>query len=248
MKKLKIVFFILFVTGGLHAQFNFVDRWPSRVRIGFEGGASMVSFFGNPVTEKSHINTLGYTGGVNLHYSFNPILHPDSTSKITMHFGFKTGVYFDGKGAITTPQSTNNAGLPPDSATTRTHLNYVTVPFMITFSMGREGRVKFYECIGPYFGVLVNQFTQRKEINGATTGINEISKYQRFDVGLILGFGIEIPFKQKFYLNFEFRQNIGLFNINKAAFPNGSIVQTNSSNLSVGFSYRFAKKKPYKEK
>lgn len=232
----------------MNAQFNFVDQWPSRFRIGTEGGPSMVSFFGNPTTEKSHINTLGYTAGIYLQYSFNRVLHPDSTSKTSLHFGMKTGVYFDSKGAITTPKSLSKAGLPADSATTRTIMDYITIPIMITFAMGREGRVKFYESIGPYFSVLVNQFTRRKEPNGATSGVNEIAKFNRLDVGLALGFGIEIPFKQKFYLNVEFRQNIGLFNVNQTAFPNNAIVQTNSSNLLVGFSYRFGRKKPYKEK
>jgi hypothetical protein len=248
MKKIHIIIFIISMSTTLNAQFNFVDQWPSRFKIGAEGGVSMVSFFGNPITEKSHINTLGFTTGAYFQYSFNQILHPDSTAKTTLHFGMKSGVYFDTKGAVTTPKSLVKAGLPPDSATTHTILNYITIPVMITFAMGREGRVKFYESIGPYFSVLVNQFTRRREPNGASSGTNEISKYNRFDVGLSLGFGIEIPFKQKFYLNVEFRQNVGLFNINQTAFPNNAIVQTNSSNLLIGFSYRFGRKKPYKEK
>ncbi len=248
MKKIRLILLILLITPTLNAQFNFVDQWPSRFRIGSEGGISMVSFFGNPVTAKSHINTLGYTAGIYFQYSFNQILHPDSTSKSTLHFGLKSGVYFDSKGAITTPNSLIKAGLPPDSATTRIQMDYITIPVLITFSMGREGKVKFYETLGPYFSVLINQHTRRKEPDGATSGINNIGTYKRFDVGLSLGFGIEIPFKQKFYLNVEFRQNIGLFNINNTAFPNNAIVQTNSSNLLVGFSYRFGRKKPYKDK
>lgn len=248
MKKFPLILLPLFLCSSLAAQYNYAGKWPSRFRIGVEGGPSLISFFGNVTTEKTHIGTLGFNTGIFFQYSFNQIMHPDSTAKRTIHFGLKSGIYFDRKGAITTPTSLANAGLPAGNTTIHTNMDYLTLPILVQFTMGRANKVKVYEILGPYMSVLVNQNTIREKADSGTVTTNEMALYKKVDIGLCIGLGVEIPIQQKFYINAEFRQNVGLFNINQTAFPNNTVVQTSSTSLMIGFSYRFTSKKAPKEK
>lgn len=209
---------------------------------------SLVSFFGNVTTEKTHIGNLGFNSGITLQYNFNPMVHPDSTAKNTMHFGLKTGVLFERKGALTTPASLASAGFPAGNTTIHTQLDYITMPLLFEFTMGRANRVKFYEVFGPYVAVLANQTTIRENPDSGKVSLHNPASYKRVDLGFSIGIGMEIPVQQKFYFHVEFRQNVGLFNINETAFPNDVVVQTSSTNLLMGFSYRFTRKKAPKEK
>ena len=122
MKKLILLLFPIIFCFSSFSQYNYAGKWPSKFRIGVEGGVSLISFFGNVTTEKTHIGTVGFNSGVFIQYSFNQLLHPDSTAKTTMHFGLKSGIYFDRKGAITTPASLEAAGLPPGLTLGQTEL------------------------------------------------------------------------------------------------------------------------------
>lgn len=230
------------------AQYNYAGTWPSRFRMGVEGGPGLVSFFGNVGTEKTHIGNLGFSAGVFMQYSFNPIPHPDSTAKTTIHFGLKTGFCFERKGALTTPASLISAGLPGGNTTIHTQMEYITMPILVQFTMGRANKVKFYQLLGPYVSVLVNQRTIRENPDSSTVVVNQPSGYKKIDLGLCIGLGMEIPIRQQFYIHVEFRQNVGLFNINQNAFANNVVVQNSSSNILAGFSFRFTRKKAPKEK
>ena len=247
MKKTLVIFFSVF-TSLAFGQFNFTTTWPSRFRIGVEGGVGLVSQFGNPVTEKSQIIDLGYNGGVTFQWDFNPVLHPDSTTKSTIRVGLKTGVYYDRKGSVVTPKSAMNAGLPVTTSKTRTILNYITVPLLVQLSVGRENRVRCYQMLGPYFSYLQGQHVNRSAPDSGMVESYPVDYYKKLDIGIIIGIGLEIPIKQQFYINAEFRQCVGLFDINSNAQPAGEYIQTNASQFYIGFAYRFARKKPYKDK
>jgi hypothetical protein len=248
MKKYMLLLLGALIGTQVYAQYNYAGTWPSRFRLGVEGGPGLVSFFGNVGTEKTHIGNLGFSAGMFMQYSFNPITHPDSTAKTTIHFGLKTGFCFERKGALTTPASLISAGLAGGNTTIHTQLEYVTMPILVQFTMGRANKVKFYQLLGPYISVLVNQNTIRQNPDSSTVILHQGAGYKKLDVGLSIGLGMEIPIRQQFYIHVEFRQNVGLFNINQTAFNNQVVVQNSSSNLLLGFSYRFTRKKAPKEK
>ena len=114
--------------------------------------------------------------------------------------------------------------------------------------MGRSNRVKLYQILGPYFSVLANQSTVYQKPDSLTATYNRTSDYQKFDLGLVLGFGIEIPIQQQYYFGVELRQNLGLYNIATAATGTNGVMQTNATNLLFSFSYRFKRNKPPKVK
>lgn len=122
------------------------------------------------------------------------------------------------------------------------------MPILVQFTMGKANKVKFYQLLGPYVSVLVNQRTIRQNPDSNTVVINQPSGYKKIDIGLSIGLGMEIPIRQQFYIHVEFRQNVGLFNINQNAFANNVVVQNSSSSILAGFSFRFTRKKAPKEK
>jgi hypothetical protein len=248
MKKTTTLLFFIFLFSSLLAQYNYTSQWPSRIKMGVEGGVGRNTLFGNPTNEKMNVASLGFNGGLTFEYDINQPLHPDSTVKGSIHFGIKTGIYYERKGASNTPQSLVAAGFPAGNTTIRAHFEYITIPVLVKFMMGRANRVKLYQMLGPYVSVLANQTSIHQRPDTANVVVNNTSAYKKVDIGLSLGFGIEIPVKQKFYFNVELRQNIGLLNINQTALPANANVQTNSTTLLFGFSYRFNRTKPYKEK
>ena len=248
MKKIVPALFFICMTPVLSAQYNFTSSWPSKSRIGFEGGPGLISLYGNTTTEKTETGTLGYSGGIFYQYSFTPMVHPDSTGKSTFHSGLKTGVYLDRKGDVVTPTSLANGGMPVGNTTTHRNFDYITIPVLFQFMMGRNNRVKVYETFGPYVGVLVNQSTITSKPDTASIVQNDKNKYTEIDIGLCMGVGLEIPIRQQYYLHAEFRQNLGLYDINRSAIASDLSIHTSSPYLVIGFSYRFKKKKAPKVK
>jgi hypothetical protein len=62
---------------------------------------------------------------------------------------------------------------------------------------------------------------------------NNTSSYNRLDVGISLGIGLQYPINEKLILSSEIRGNMGLAN----ALPNGDL-KVNSVNLLLGIAYR----------
>lgn len=254
MKKITSSLFIIFLLllfgkagmGSLVAQYNYTTSWPSRFQIGLEGGVGRNTLFGNPILEKMDVAALGFSTGICVQYDFNEVQPPDSTTKSTIHFGFKTGIYYERKGASSTPESLIAAGYPAGNTTIRYRFDYITVPFLVKFMMGRTNRVKLYQILGPYFSVLANQSTVYQKPDSNSISYNRTTDYQKFDVGLVLGFGIEIPIQQQYYFGIELRQNLGLYNIATSTTGSNGFMQTNATNLLFSFSYRFKKNKPPK--
>ena len=67
---------------------------------------------------------------------------------------------------------------------------------------------------------------------------DDTDNYERFDVGLVTGFGTQIPIKEKLLLTFEIRNNLGLYNTSEVPVSNDGTIKTNSTNLLIGFAYR----------
>lgn len=239
---------MLMPLGWVGAQFNYTDTWPSRWKIGVDGGPSLVTLFGNPISEKAEKGTIGGNAGIYFNYKFQPVVHPDSTTKGTVHTSFQLGVYYDRRGAFNTPSSLASAGFLPGKKSHYTNFDYLTIPILAHFMVGRGNRVKVYQTIGPYFSILLNEETRVVHEDSGTTFRNETANYHPIDIGIALSFGLEIPIQQQIFITAEARQYLGLFNINKNAFPSKGYLQHSVTQFMVGVAFRLPTHKPPRQK
>lgn len=235
---ISITFVICATTLGLRSQFDYSTTWPSRWKMGFEGGPALVTLFGNPISEKAEKGTIGGNAGFYFSYKFQPVVHPDSTTKGTVHTSLQFGVYYDRRGAFNTPSSLESAGFLPGKKSHYTNFDYLTIPILAHFMVGRGNRVKVYQTIGPYFSILLNEETRVEDVDNGITFKNETANYYPIDIGIALSFGLEIPITQQIFINAEARQYLGLFNINKKAFPSHGYLQHSVTQFMVGVSFR----------
>ncbi|HOY40073.1 MAG TPA: hypothetical protein PLK75_12315, partial [Bacteroidales bacterium] len=71
--------------------------------------------------------------------------------------------------------------------------------------------------------------------------------YNRVDYGITTGLGAAVPIGEKILLSFEIRNNTGIYTINKIIedyyYPP---IKTSSTNLLIGFSYKFGMRETIK--
>lgn len=241
---IKKVFWLLIASVGVvFSQFDYATTWPSRWKIGIDGGPSLITLFGNPISEKAEKGTIGGQAGFYFNYKFQNVVHPDSTTKSSIHSSLQFGIYYDRRGAFNTPQSLESAGFLPGNKSHYTNFDYLTIPILAHFMVGRGNRVKVYQTIGPYFSILLNEETRIEHVDSGTSFRNETSNYHPIDIGIALSFGLEIPIQQQFFITVEARQYLGLFNINKNGFPKGGYLQHSVTQFMAGIAFRLPTKK-----
>ena len=119
---------------------------------------------------------------------------------------------------------------------THDHLNYIILPVLFHVKFGKIRNL--FVNIGPYFGYLLPMTDYQYY-------------YKKFDLGITLGFGAEIPIVHQFGLTIEIRDNLGLFNVSKNLTYTdklGNLVTdignlyTHSIVVQAGFIYYFGQK------
>jgi len=223
MKTIHILLIFIFIFG-----INITSpAQTSKFNVGVEGGPSLIFLRGVNEFNQGYHGGIGFSGGLFLQYNFSK------------RFSLRTNVAFDRKGAGMTLQLTDVIGNPISKLNARSNFDYLTLPVLLRATFGR--RTQFFLNAGPFVGYLISRNFVIKDDNWQYSPINSASLYKRFDTGISGGFGVLIPVGSKFAISIEGRNNFGLFTISQPGGSIGGPVQTNSSNLLIGFTYKLGK-------
>ena len=99
--------------------------------------------------------------------------------------------------------------------------------------------MKFFINTGPFFSYLIKQTFVNQGTNIPRTVSDNTNNDKRFDMGITAGLGVAIPIKAKISLSCEIRNNLGLYNVSEVPVYNNGAIKTNSTNLLIGFAYKF---------
>ena len=160
---------------------------------------------------------------------------------ISNKIAFRTGLGFEDKGyQFKNATFTDPGGNPIGTGKFQHHLQYITIPVLAEFTFGKK--VQPYINTGFYFGILakaqdISKFQSDKVKSDVTQYIN------RFDMGFVVGAGINVPIKEKFLFNIDIRNSIGFLRTNK----NANIFTNKRYNYSTAFNFGFAYKFGNKE-
>lgn len=194
----------------------------NRLEAGVETGPGFTFLFGNDAASFNK-PALGYLGGFFGQYNSKGIM------------SLKAAILFEKKETKVSAFFTDDMGNPVGWATSYSNYNYITLPILarITF----EKRVPFFVNAGPYFACLLSQ---KNTIKGdiPTAIVDNTNKFNRFDMGIVAGFGVSVPLNTACGLSFELRNNTGAKNISALPIINNGTLKTNSTYLLFGFVYK----------
>ena len=105
---------------------------------------------------------------------------------------------------------------------------YITMPFFGSFKFGPK---KTFFLNGGVFGGFLLSSTKDAFYWSKTNSY-------RFDAGLLIGLGGMLDLSDKFALSFEFRNNLGLVNIDNTPELGSMTLKTNSFNIITGLSWK----------
>jgi hypothetical protein len=224
MKKVIVFAFILVSFYRVFGQMN-------RFEIGAEGSPSLIFLFGNKVLRDNHKPFIGFSGGAYFQYNFSKMI------------SLRTDIAFERKGSCFPLTFTNEIGETIEQITAKTNFNYLTMPVLLRITLGKK--IKFFANSGVFFGYLIKQTSvfHTKIVSPSLRKQDNTSFDKRFDFGISMGLGFSIPIKERFQLSFELRNNMGLLNISAVGVYGNGTIQTNSTNLLIGFGYKFGQAK-----
>lgn len=157
-----------------------------------------------------------------------------NTKKI---LSFKTGFSFQRKGTqIQNLIFTDQFGSQLGTAKNLFTLDYITLPILVKASFGKK--VQFFVNAGPYAGFLLaktEKFIIDKADGKEVFKNHDMSGLNRFDFGIASGIGVAIPIKESWKIHAEFRNYLGLIDINSS---NLNEMYTNTTDFRVGLVYR----------
>ncbi len=130
-------------------------------------------------------------------------------------------------------------------------LSYFAIPVLGKYTSKRSENIKAYVVAGPQFGFLLNA-SESVVLNDVPKidNVEAERKFRAFDAGFALGSGVELYFKQHFYLHFGLNTYMGLTDINSDLIS-GFISKNDSDykpsrnfvgGLSIGFHYLVSKR------
>ncbi|WP_373514446.1 porin family protein [Persicitalea sp.] len=118
-------------------------------------------------------------------------------------------------------------------------LNYIQVPILLTYFLGRSGQsVRPKLFIGPHINFLLGAKDRNgNDIYGSTDNRN----YNAIDAGLTLGAGFNYRLKNKVWLNADLRYGLGLVDITKS---DANKLMNHNIGINLGVSFPFGKYNP----
>lgn len=125
-------------------------------------------------------------------------------------------------------------GAQINNKTNDIRLNYVQVPLLLTYFLGRRG-----EAFRPklFVGPNVNFLAAAKDRNGSSiNGESNNSTYRPVDVGITAGLGFNYRLQNKVWLNADVRYGAGLVDITRSD-ANSQYNQNIGVNLGVSFPF-----------
>lgn len=220
MKCIITIIFTCVFASAISAQQN-------KFNIGIEGGPSLINLRGNGLGFTPDAS-IGFAGGLTFQYNFPKLL------------SLRTNIGYERKGAILSNILFTDAnGQTLGTTTLHFNFDYFTMPIMLRANFGKK--VNFFLNGGIYFGYLIQQKTNSDGTAGLPIPSSEdnTSNYYRFDTGVALGLGCEVPIKNKIVLSFELRNNTGLYNVVEPIMYYSPNLKTSSTNLLIGIAYKF---------
>ncbi|UPT67443.1 MAG: PorT family protein [Sphingobacteriales bacterium JAD_PAG50586_3] len=190
--------------------------------IGFNVGPSFGTLYGNNGTDNLRGHT-GFAAGLTYQYAF-------STA-----FALHTGLLYESKGA------SQRTTIDPFDIDVRTNYNYnyLTIPVLFRAHLIPDKKLRPFINAGPYFAFLTRQMTVVRTENGDDYDVNRYNNtndYKGFDIGLSAGVGIDYLITDMIHLDFEIRDNLGLFNISESSNDNARL-KNNSLNFLIGMQF-----------
>lgn len=218
-KKLHFGLLLFFKLIGVFGQQNKID-------IGAHGGPSLIFLRGNEIIEKFNEPTVGYCAGLFFQYNFPKFI------------SINTAVNVEQKGSIAKMAFSDAFG-NNNTLIIQSQFDYITVPVQIKTAFG--DKVKLFINTGPYFGYLFKQTTISQTTNVSKFVTDGSTFFKPFDFGITLGCGASFPLKANFFISFENRNNLGLYDISANPVINNGKIKTYSGNLLVGFGYKIGR-------
>jgi Outer membrane protein beta-barrel domain len=187
--------------------------------LGFNVGPTISTFHGSNYAENFR-GKGGFSVGLVYQYAINPT------------FALHTGLLFESKGV-----SSLTILDPFDiEVRTRSNFNYLTLPVLLRAHLMPAKKLRPYINVGPYFGFLVRQTNVVRTENGDNYDVersNNTDDFRGFDIGISGGVGIDYLITNDIHLDFEIRDNLGLYNINESNNDNFRL-NNNSVNFLIG--------------
>jgi hypothetical protein len=259
MRQLTLVLLIL-VSANAHSQIR---------EIGFRGGTSIANFFSHNASATQFPNNstepndsyykTNFFKDMQVGFFFGLFVNRELRRKLDLEFG----INYCQKG-INLRYGYNERVVNPDNSTTNTsyqftrdlRLNYLVVPAVLRYKLGKKERV--YLLGGVYaakgltyiindaFVRIIRETESSSGLllysSGSTSWIVDTNA-ERFDSGLIGGFGMEWPLKNKWRVGFDVRTNIGLISIpQRDLYFFGFSSDAKNINIETGLKLLYSKK------
>ncbi|HET6995635.1 MAG TPA: porin family protein, partial [Chitinophagaceae bacterium] len=186
--------------------------------VGYEKGLSLVSMHGNLILDELQKTKLSFTIGVFFQYNINANL------------ALRTNLSFERKGFSFGKRAGHDSIGNPATIKSHVRFDYLCLPLLARASFGKKYR--FFINAGPYIGYLIGQADVTQTNNDPKVIRKNIAYFDKADLGLSGGAGVEIPLK-RYVLSFEIRDNFGLSNISKLPVINNGTIKTNALNLLI---------------
>ncbi len=124
--------------------------------------------------------------------------------------------------------------------TAHVNFDYIVLPLLIKMSIGN--RVKYFFNIGPNISYLLGQKTMIDWEHFETGVLNDQESYKRVNFGISSGLGLTIPLSYNLQFNIEFRNNLGVYDIN-ALTSLTKTIRTNSVTTLFSVAYKIDQKR-----
>ena len=195
----------------------------SRSTVGFEGGSSFVTVYGNAIAGENRSAAFRFSGGFSYQYRISDL------------FALRTNLFFERKGNKVIIDDMI-LGVPVD-ITGHNYYNYLTVPLLCRVTFGKK--IKFFANAGPYAGALLSErsIAETTSKDQPRTESTDIERYERMDYGISSGIGMNFKLLEDISLGFELRNNLGLRNISKRPVLNDGTIKNNTTSLLIGISF-----------
>lgn len=207
---------------------TFVNAQDSRWRVGFSFGSSQSELVGSPLIERFFEPIQTFSPALSVQYIFND------------NFSLLTEARFERKGMTADQDLFGETGNLAGFSSQTYHFDYLVVPMLLRLSTGDKWQL--FGNIGPYVAYLMNQeVIYDTSFGGTETSVieDESSRYKSIDVGFSAGLGIGILLTERIFVNVEARNNYGLTNVRDDEVFGSEVLNTKSTQLMLGASYRF---------
>ncbi|MEA1878621.1 MAG: porin family protein [Bacteroidota bacterium] len=155
---------------------------------------------------------------------------------ITRSFVMQMELGYELKGNKFTFEEWDDAGVIIEESkyTEKTNMGYVTVPLLFKYNLGRSN--KFYFQAGGFYGYLLNASFTGMMNNELVSKVNIKEGLSPHDYGMVVGGGLETPFRRGLSMLLDVKYHYGLIdlNVDPDVLGHSNPVKTKSFVMSMG--------------